>query len=138
MLKIVATAGIFSAALKSAGGASNALLRRTAYRRVTFLVNVPLMGEYEAEIKHAEQRLVHGRSLEAIDRFIATIASASEPVATNRLWRPRLSNPIDELILQIAVDGCADAIVTHDPRRFSIASLGGVRVCMPAEILREL
>jgi predicted nucleic acid-binding protein len=57
----------------------------------------------------------------------------------NFRWRPQLSDPKDELVLETAVNGEADALVTHNLRDFEPATrLFGVRVLLPRDVLKEL
>jgi len=37
-------------------------------------------------------------------------------------WRPQLTDPKDEFVLEAAVNGQADALVTHNVRDFRIAA----------------
>lgn len=136
MIRAVASPEIMSAALRSVAGASNALLRLAAYRRMIFLVNAPLLLEYEGELKSAEQRLVHGRLIEAVDRFLAALASASEYVSVPRTASVRSSDPIDEMILRVGTAGAADAIVTLNPSRFG--TTGDIRICRPDQLLKDI
>jgi predicted nucleic acid-binding protein len=71
--------------------------------------------------------------------FLAALASASEAVEVNFRWRPQLSDPKDELVLEVAVNGGADALVTHNLRDFEPATqLFGLRVVVPRDVLKEL
>ena len=57
----------------------------------------------------------------------------------NFLWRPQLRDPADELALEAAVNGRAEAIVTHNVSDFrSGAERFGVATLTPAEVLKEL
>ncbi len=47
-----------------------------------------------------------------------------------------LQDPNDEFILELAVAGDADSIVTHNRRHFRNAALFGIQVQTPAEFLR--
>lgn len=136
MIRVVAAPEILGAALRSAGGASNALLRQAAYRRISFLVSAPLLLEYEAELKSPEQRLAHGRLIEAVDRFLAAVASASEYVSVPRITPVRSSDPIDAMMLQVGLAGAADAIVTLNPSRFG--KVAEIRACRPDQFLKEI
>ena len=98
-----------------------------------------IIFEYEAVLKRAEHRLVHKLALRDIDRFLAALASACEPVEVSFQWRPQLADPNDEMVLEAAVNGRADVLVTHNVRHFSKgAAMFGLRVLRPGELLKEL
>lgn len=139
MLRVVLDTDAVVAALRSAAGGSNAVLRATATGKVKPLVTPALFLEYEAVLKRPEQRLVHGLGLSQIDRFLAALASASEAVEVSFQWRPQLSDPNDEMVLEAAVNGRADALVTHNVRDFARGTARfGIRVLRPGELLKEL
>ncbi len=56
------------------------MLRLVAQQQLVPLVTSALFLEYEDVLKRPEQRVVTGLSLEAVDRFLAALASASEPI----------------------------------------------------------
>ena len=139
MPRVVFDTDIVVAALRSAAGGSNAVLREAAHGRLTPLVTPALFLEYEAVLKRPEQRLAHGLGLRDIDRFLAALASACEPVEVSFQWRPQLSDADDEMVLEAAVNGRADALVTHNVRDFAKgAARFGLRVLRPGELLKEL
>ena len=54
-------------------------------------------------------------------------------------WHPQLRDPGDELVLEAAVNGQADAIVTFDESHLREArSAFGIDVIWPAEALRRI
>ena len=139
MPRVVLDTDIIVTALRSATGGSNAVLREAAQGRLTPRVTPALFLEYEAVLKRPEQRLAHGLGLRNIDRFLAALASACEAVEVNFQWRPQLSDPNDEMVLEAAVNGRADALVTHNLRDFAKgAARFGLRVLRPGELLKEL
>jgi predicted nucleic acid-binding protein len=98
-----------------------------------------LFLEYEDVVKRPETRLATGMTQNDADGFLAALASAAEAVDVSFRWRPQLSDPKDELVLEAAVNGNADALVTHDVRDFEPATrLFGVRVVLPRDVLKEL
>ena len=127
------------AALRSRTGASNALLVHVARGRLRPLATTALFLEYEDALKRPDIRLATGMSEEDVDGFLAALASAAEAVDVNFRWRPQLSDPKDELVLEAAVNGEADALVTHNVRDFEPARrLFGLRVLLPRDVLKEL
>jgi predicted nucleic acid-binding protein len=78
-------------------------------------------------------------SPEDVEGFLAAFASAAEPVELNFLWRPQLRDPADELLLEAAVNGRAEALVTHNVRDFQSATARfGVRTLTPGAYLKEI
>lgn len=139
MQRVVLDTDVVVTALRSASGGSNAMLRQVALSRLTPLVTPALFLEYEAVLKRPEQRLVHGLGLRQIDRFLSALASACEAVEVSFRWRPQLADANDEMVLEAAVNGCADALVTHNVRDFAPgAQRFGLRVLRPGELLKEL
>ena len=139
MHRVVLDTDIIVTALRSTTGGSNAVLREAAHGRITPLVTPALFLEYEAVLKRPEQRLVHGLGLRDIDRFLAALAAACEAVEVSFQWRPQLSDANDEMVLETAVNGQADALITHNVRDFvKGAERFGLRVLRPGEFLKEL
>lgn len=139
MFRIVIDTSVVVAALRSRSGASNAVLRRVASRDLTPLATTALFLEYEDVLRRPEQRLAHGLTPEQIDRFLSALASACEPVDVRFHWRPQLSDPNDEMVLEAAVNGRADRLVTHNVRDFAVAEeTFGLPVVTPGALLLEM
>lgn len=127
------------AAFRSRRGASNLLLERVARGAVRPLVTTALFLEYEDVLLRPEHRLVTEMSEKDVERVLAALASAAEPVEIHFRWRPQLRDPADELVLEAAVNGRADALVTHNIRHFApAAERFEVQVLTPQECLREI
>jgi len=125
--------------LRSRRGASNRLLEFVALERLRPLVSTALFLEYEDVLRRPEHRIVTGMSEEDVEAFLAAFASAAEGVDVHFRWRPQLRDVKDELVLEVAANGHADALVTHNVGDFlPAAGLFGVRVLLPREVLKEL
>ncbi len=61
------------------------------------------------------------------------------PVRLWFLWRPRLKDPGDEMVLETAVNGGADLLVTFNVGHLAAAARNfGVRVMRPGDAWREV
>ncbi len=79
---------------------------------------------------------MHGLSGIEIDRFLDALAILVEPVSMNYLWRPQLRDPKDEMVLETALNACADALVTFNQRDFQPAADNfRLRLLLPAACL---
>ena len=137
--RVVLDSSVVVAGLRSRLGASNRLLEFVAERRVIPLVTTALFLEYEEVLKRPEQRLATGMSEADVMGFLAAFASAAEPVDVHFLWRPLLADPDDELILECAVNGRAEAIVTHNAKDFAPAFRElRVAVLTPGVLLKSI
>jgi putative PIN family toxin of toxin-antitoxin system len=140
MLKrVVLDTSVVVAALRTREGAGNAVLRLVAKRRLVPLVSPPLFLEYEDVLKRPEQRLAHGLALEEVDEFLAELAALVEPVELHFRWRPQVRDPNDEMVLETAINGRADALVTYNVRDFSlVGERFRIPVLRPADVLEKV
>ncbi len=127
------------AALRSPTGASAALLLAALDRCVTLVANVPLVIEYEAVCGLTEHQQAAGVSAADAQVFLDGLTALIEPVETHFLWRPRLRDPADEIVLEAAVNGRADVLVTFNLRDYgSIPLQFGIEVLRPSDALRSI
>jgi len=127
---------ILVSALRSKRGASYKLLNMIDDERLVVNLSVPLFLEYE----DAAKRLVKkgGLRIRDVDAILGYVAAIAEARAIHYLWRPLLRDPKDDMLLELAVAGNADAIVTLNKRDFEGVDRFGVRLLTPQELLREL
>ena len=124
--------------MRSSTGASAELLRLARQSRVTLLANVALALEYESVCRLAENRLAAGLNMSQVGIFVDAVIAMAEPVETHFMWRPQLRDPADELVLEAAVNGRADAIVTFNMRDFGAApETFGVELLLPSQAIRR-
>lgn len=139
MLGIVLDTSVVVAALRTRLGAGNAVLRLLAKRRVVALATPPLFLEYEEVLKRPEHRLAHGLAPEEIDEFLAEFAALIEPVEVHFQWRPQTGDPNDEMVLEAAINGQADALVTYNIADFADAvERFNISLLRPADLLRKV
>lgn len=139
MMRLVLDTDVIVAALRSPQGASAEILRGLDRGEVTLLLSVPLTLEYEDVCFRAEHRLAHGLSLQELTSFVDGLIRMAEWVEIHLRWRPQLADAGDEMVLETAVNGRADAIVTFNKRHFGKApNMFGIEVQFPREVLGRI
>jgi predicted nucleic acid-binding protein len=98
-----------------------------------------LFLRYEDVLKQLEQLQASRLTPEQVNQILAALASALETVTIHYSWRPQSRDARDELVLEAAVDGRADALVAYNVRHFAIAATRfGLRVARPVEVIEEI
>jgi predicted nucleic acid-binding protein len=127
------------AALRSERGASRRLLIAALERRFHALLSVPLMFEYEAVLTRQEHLDAAQLTRGDVGSILDALTSRVEPVRLAFLWRPTLPDPADDMVLETAVNGRADLLVTLNLRHFrTAASKFGIGIVSPAEAVQSL
>src|SRR5262249_10867069 len=138
-MRVALDTDVIVAALRSRTGASNALVRALRRGRLDAVASVPMLLEYEAVLMRAEQRRAIGFTAAQVQQFLDGLAALLIPVTPYFLWRPMLRDPDDEMVLDAAVNGQADTIVTFNRRDFLPgATQFQLSVLTPAQTLRRL
>jgi putative PIN family toxin of toxin-antitoxin system len=138
-MRMVLDTDVIVAAMRSPSGASAGLLEAALDGRVTLLANVALVLEYEAVCSRDEHLRAAGFSAAQMSVFVDALAALAEPVESHFIWRPQLKDPSDEMVLEAAVNGRADMIVSFNRRDFVVAPQRfGLKVLLPGDALRKV
>jgi putative PIN family toxin of toxin-antitoxin system len=138
-LSYVLDMGVLVAALRSNKGASRQLLLAALDRRFELLLSVPLILEYEAVLTRREHLLASGLNTKEVGLVLDDLAAVARAVRLAFRWRPRLPDPDDDMVLETAVNGNADAIVTFNRRDFEPAGRTlDCAVILPAAALQQI
>jgi putative PIN family toxin of toxin-antitoxin system len=131
-LRLVLDTDVVVAALRSDQGASRRLLMGALDRAFVLLASVPLIVEYEAVLTRPEHLDASGLTSRQMNQVLDALVKVAVPVHLWFLWRPRLRDPADEMVLETAVNGGADWLVTFNVRHLADAARGfGIRVMRP-------
>jgi len=122
------------------GGAGNAVVAAGLRGRYVPLMGTALLAEYEDVMGRAALfegcRLSPGERDELLDVFL----SCCEWTRVYYLWRPNLRDEADNYLVELAVAGAAECIVTYNLRDLSPMELRfpGLRVVTPEDFLKEI
>ncbi|CDX38617.1 conserved hypothetical protein [Mesorhizobium sp. ORS 3359] len=133
-MRLVLDTAVMVAAIRSDAGASRRLLVAALERRFTLLASVPLVIEYQAVMTRPEHLKASGLPIDDVNVLLDAVAAVAEPVRLAFLWRPVARDQDDDMVLEAAVNGQADAIVTFNTRDFSEAAVRfGIDVLVPGQ-----
>jgi predicted nucleic acid-binding protein len=76
------------------------------------------------EVQSVTNRQVHGLAVPQLDEVINSLVSVAEPVRISFLWRPLPTDPRDDMVLETAVNGRANLLVTFNQKAFVAAAKG--------------
>jgi putative PIN family toxin of toxin-antitoxin system len=130
---------VLVAAFRSDSGASRRVLRAALDRRFELLLSVPLMFEYEAVLGRPEHLAASGASTQDVSDLLDGLAAVGKRVRLAFRWRPILTDPDDDMVLETAINGQARAIITFNERDFlPFAAQFNCRAMRPGEFLPVL
>lgn len=97
------------------------------------------MLEYESVLTRPEHLAACGATTEQVSVVLDELALVCERVELAVRLHPMLSDPNDEMVLETAINGRADAIITFNERHFrGVADRFGCSVLLPVDALRQL
>lgn len=139
MSKIVVDTSVFISALIGPSGPSREIVRRSLQGQLLPLMGTVLYCEYESVIQRdsvlAQCPLTQGEVLSLTEAFM----SVCEWVNIFYLWRPNLRDEDDNHLIELAIAGNAEFLVTNNLKDFRNAELTfpQLEILSPVEFLRR-
>lgn len=135
-MRVVLDTSVLISALRSPAGASAEILRRVFLGEIALLMDYKLSCEYEAVALRPEQLHATGRSRAEVLEFLGVLCDVAEPVTIGYFYRPLSQDANDDMILELAINGNAQAILSYNIRHFKHPLRGfGIEVFVPSEFL---
>ncbi len=134
--KIVLDTNVLIAALRSRKGASFQVLKLIGRGQFDIVLSVPLFLEYEDVAKRTSRAV--GLRHSDIDDILDYLCSVGQHREIFFLWRPFLKDPMDDMVLEVAVESNCDYIVTHNIKDFGGIEKFGIEAIRPGKFLRKL
>lgn len=136
MNEIIMDTNVLFAGLYSASGASFKILEFLTEGRLRTVISTPLLFEYEDVLKR--NRTMLQLTDDEIEVVLDNLCEFSRHQKVYFLWRPYLSDPKDDLVLELAVAAKANTIVTHNLKDFARIDKFGVEAITPKTLLERL
>jgi putative PIN family toxin of toxin-antitoxin system len=138
-MRLVLDTSVLITALRSPDGAAARLVELVLDGRVTLLMNLAIACEYRDVASRPEQLSRFHLPLEQVDFLIDELEALSEGVEITTRYRPLSADPDDDLVLELAINGRADTIVSNNIRHLRPAARGfGIGVFEAGTILKTL
>ena len=142
VMRLVLDTDVVLSGLRSTIGASRILLQAIEADVLTPLISVAAVIEYEAVLKRPENLTATKLDVGDVDSFLDALIARADHVETWFRQRPSIRDPDDELFVELAVNGRAEAIVTFNRRDFAATDLPlerlGIKVLSLGDALRRL
>ena len=136
---VVLDTDVIVAAVVSGAGASRFLLTEIALGQLPAAVSVPLMLEYEAVLKRPTTLERAGATAADMDVILDKLAATMRPVPIWYLWRPKLRDRNDDMVLEAAANAPASHLVSFNIRDFrNTPAEFGIELCQPPHLARLL
>ncbi|MCT7979846.1 MULTISPECIES: putative toxin-antitoxin system toxin component, PIN family [Laspinema] len=116
--KLVIDTNVFVSALISPDGVSRAVLRACLQGKYQPLMGTALFLEYESILARSEVMVRCPLPKADVEALLAALMSVSQWVQIYYLWRPNLRDEADNHLIELAIAGNAEAIVTQNVKDF--------------------
>ena len=133
-MRVVFDTSVLVAAARSRDGASFALVTSIPSPRFQICLSVGLYTEWQDVLTRPEH-LPPGQASEDALHFLRFLASQARLQDIFFLWRPFLSDPNDDMILELAFAAGCRYIVTHNTKDFRGCQQLGTEAITPRDFL---
>ena len=121
-MRAVLDTSVLVTALRSSTGAAAETLRLALLGELTTLMDYKLACEYRDVALRAEQLHVSGKSRAETAAILDALEAIAEAVYVALQHRPLSPDTNDNMVLDVAINGKADVIVTNNTRHFREAA----------------
>ena len=138
MNKVVIDTSVLISALIGKKGPAREVIRQCLLGRLKPLISTTLFLEYEAVSKRDKIKELCPLTEDEVSNLLAAFFSVCEWVQIHYLWRPNLKDEGDNFLIELAVAGNAESIITNNLKDLRNAELqfDGLKVLAPEDYLR--
>ena len=133
-MRVVFDTFLLVSAAHSRDGASHALVSLIPSPRFEICLSIGLYTEWQAVLSRPEH-LPPEQTPADVQAFVRYLASQAHLQDIHFLWRPFLSDPNDDMVLELAFAAGSRYIVTHNIKDFRGSQQLGIRAVTPGNFL---
>jgi putative PIN family toxin of toxin-antitoxin system len=138
-VRAVLDTSVLITALRSSSGAAAENIRLALIQQITVLMDYKLACEYRDVALRVEHLNASGKTEGEVSQLLDALEAVAGPVAIFERHAPLSQDANDDMVLEVAINGGADAIVTNNVKHFrDPARLFGLQVMTPADLLNKL
>jgi putative PIN family toxin of toxin-antitoxin system len=134
--QVVLDTNILVSGLRSKQGCAFQILSLVGTGKFDIHLSVPLVLEYQ-DVLTREANHPYLAAAD-VDRLIAFHCAVATRHRIFFLWRPYLSDPKDDMILELAVKAKCDSVVTYNTKDFVGIERFGIQAVRPVDFLRTI
>jgi putative PIN family toxin of toxin-antitoxin system len=127
------------AGFMSPDGASRQLILDALDRKFELLLSTSLLLEYESVLRRP-QHLAQARATDSeVTEILDGLAGVCVPVVFDYGWRPTGAHTDDEMVIETAINGHADAVATFNVKHMMAAGARfGFQALRPGRLIRSM
>jgi putative PIN family toxin of toxin-antitoxin system len=138
-VRIVFDTSSLITALRSNRGAAAEILRLVLLGDLTILMDYKIAAEYRDVALRPEHLAASRQTSSKVLTLIEALEELAEPIHVSVKPPPLSSDPNDDMILDVAINGRADVLVTQNIKHFRASGKKyGIHVFSPVELLAAL
>ena len=139
IVRIVLDTASFVTAVRSSDGAAGEVVRMIFREEIVPLMDLKLGLEYRDVALRSEHITASALNKREILELIEAVEAFAEPVEVVMKPRPMSPDPSDDMVLDVAINGRAEALVTSNKKHFAAAGKRfGIPVLTPGELLEKM
>lgn len=113
-MRIVLDTSALISAIRSSTGAAAEVVRLADLGKLTLLLDYKLVSEYRDVTLRPQHLAASGRTREDLETLIERLEAIAAPVFVGIRHRPLSQDENDDMVLDVAINGKADVIVTNN------------------------
>lgn len=137
-MRIVLDTSVVITAIRSSTGAAAEVVRLALLGKLTILMDYKLVSEYRAVALRKHHVAASGKTHAELALLVDTLEAIAEPVLVIVQHHPLSQDANDDMVLDVAINGGAEAIVTGNIKHFrEPAKRFQLNLFTPPELLQE-